>query len=367
MKQTGDHTCFRIKGIVHGMACAERSILAATTIGVHELTAFATNSSSKLALHCVGKIPDVVQSLTLHPTRPFYAVGGTLGEIAFYPTSIHNRSVTVEDSNPLSPVELAEPLRRLRKELGSNHRINKIRFTASGTMLGTADRAGNFSLWYPEASPLSSNGAISAPIVNSQVHSKQVSDFLFLDDAGLTATAGVHKSGPGVDLPNLSIWDWSLPPHKGSVLSFGRKELFAEGASSLAFSPARRWLAAAGRAGTLSIFDIRNPHRVYSTHVHDNNIRSLAIHPASERLLVSGSSDGSVMVFELPSMKPVACWLNVHPRSSFVSPPNSTGIFPSALSTIGTTDVGFYSDFILSCGSDGRIDSRRIYQSLPDI
>ncbi|MDP2438591.1 MAG: hypothetical protein Q8P67_22850, partial [archaeon] len=46
-KQTGDHTCFRIKGIVHGMACAERSILAATTIGVHELTAFATNSSSK--------------------------------------------------------------------------------------------------------------------------------------------------------------------------------------------------------------------------------------------------------------------------------------------------------------------------------
>ena len=361
-QQPQDFTCFKIKGIVHGMAFADQCILAATTVGVHELGAFDTHSN-RLALRCVGRNPEVVQSLVLHPTRPFYATGGTSGEITFFPTSMHGRS-GMDSSHPLSPVELAEPLRRMRKELGSSHRINRIRFNASGTMLGAVDRSGNFSIWYPDASINSSAAGLATPFVNAQVHSKQASDFLFLDDAGLTATVGIQKSN-GLDLPNLSLWDWCLPPHKASVCSFGRKAVLTSGGSSLAYSPSRRWLAAGGRDGVLNVFDLRKPDRVFFTHAHDNNIRSLAIHPASERVLISGSSDGSVLAFNLPTLNPIGCWLNLHPRSSFVSPPNSTGIFSSTISTIGTTEVGFFSDFILSCGSDGRIDAKRIFQTLP--
>lgn len=362
-----------MKGIIHSLSCSQKTILAATTSGVHELVPLETqqshSSAPKLAMRCVGKIPTVVQSLCLHETRPLYAIGGTTGEVALYQTASHGRAA-LGDLAPLSPLELAKPLRFLRKGAGGHHRVNTVRFNHSGNLLGTVDRSGHFSLWHVETSTYSLNAAaattdtnIYSPYVQHLVHSKQAGDFAFLNDAGLTVTVGLHKAGsePGA---NVALWDWTLPPLKAAVLSFRRQDVLADGGGSVAVCPQRHWVVVGGRKGTMCIFDLRNTSSAYSVLAHESNIRATLAHH-SERLLVTGSSDGHVAAFDAPSLQPVGVWLDVHSRSTFVSAPNSSGIFQSAISTIGTTDLSFYdSDWILSCGSDGRIDAKRLQLSL---
>jgi WD40 repeat protein len=393
-QQADEHTAFRVKGVVQSLSAAacgvgNETVLAATTAGVQELRRLVApqRRAMNMRLRCVGINPTLVQCVELHPNAPLYASGGIGGGVHLWPTA--GRAST--------PQQLAQPLVEYRRNSSAAARVNRVHFSGDGTLLAAADMLGQLSMWHcarpppptappsprkskerehassstaaPTSMPLPAASAYCPPpFLTIRAHRKRVADFVFIDDAGLVVTVG-KGGGQQKQNANIALWDLSLPPHQARVASFGGTHSL--GASSIAHAPQRQLIVTAGKQGIVNVFDMRAPHeRLYSARAHMHNIRSVAVHP-TERLFATGSSDGCVKLFSLDSssgavVEPICEWPDVHPRESFVRAPSSLGIFTSAVSTIGVTQVAFSGcDWLLSTGSDGRIDAKQLVLDEP--
>jgi len=265
----------------------------------------------------------IVQWVESHPYFPYYLSGGIDGSVCLW------------------QFDVPEALAAYR--LPPHPWIMRCRFNPSGTKFGACDAEGNLSLWKfndPEDS--------LRPFHTMQAHTKNTLDFTFLNNGSFIATVGISTESKR----NVCLWDVLLPPNKALVTSFTDQEA---GASSVVYSPRHQVLISGGKKGDVYVFDIRQNRLLESFKPHTLNIKSLSV-DMMEQFAVSGSSDGNIKIWDLPTMAIHETWEDVHKKQTFVRP---TGVFKSPVSTYGVMSVGVVGDHIYSCGADRRLVKRK--------
>ncbi|EFA80088.1 WD-40 repeat-containing protein [Heterostelium album PN500] len=265
----------------------------------------------------------IVQCLESHPDSPYYLSGGIDGSVCLWQFGI--------------PEALAA------YQLPTKPRIVKCKFNQSGSKFGACDMAGNIMLWQFSAQENTLN-----PFYTLQAHSKQCLDFTFLNAGSLLATAGISVDSK----KDVCLWDVLLPPHKSLVASYIDQE---SGASSITYSPKNQTVIVGGKKGSLTIYDIRTNKTLDNFKGHSLNTKSLALDP-TEDFVVSGSSDGNIKTWSLPSMTCLDTIEDAHKKQTFVGP---TSVFKSLVSTYGVIQVKIENNNLYSCGADGRLTKRK--------
>ena len=101
------------------------------------------------------------------------------------------------------------------------------------------------------------------------------------------------------------------------------------------------------------MFDIRHSKLLSSTKAHSQNVKSLTL-SSHEDFFISGSSEGTIKAFDLPSLQEKESWEGAHSRQTFVRKPG-VGVFNTPVSTYGVMQVLLTEKYLWSCGADGRI------------
>jgi len=232
----------------------------------------------------------VVQWLESHPIYPYYLSGGFDGSVCLW-----------QFNAPKDTALMATYV------LPPNARVTRIHFNHRGTKFGSADIAGKLSLWRFDASEASLK-----PYQILNCHSKGTLDFTYINSGSLLATAGISN-----DKKNVCLWDTLLPPEKSIVASYPCHE---NGAASIVYSPRHQFLISGGKKGDIVIFDIRMQKEIHNIKAHTLNVKSLALDP-SEDFFVSGSNEGNVKAWELPSFTCKETWEDIHMKHTFVRKP----------------------------------------------
>ncbi|KAN0040986.1 hypothetical protein ACTFIV_003522 [Dictyostelium citrinum] len=270
----------------------------------------------------------IVQCLESHPNSSFYLSGGIDGSVCLWQFGI--------------------PEVLTAYQLPQKPRIVRCKFNQSGTKFGACDMAGNILLWQ-----FAAQEDTLKPFYSLQAHSKQCLDFTFLNSGSLLATAGISNSDS--KSRDICLWDVLLPPNKSLIASYTDQE---NGASSIVYSPKRQTIIVGGKKGSLSLYDIRTHKQLDSFKAHHLNTKSLALDPFEE-FVCSGSSDGNIKIWSLPSMTCLNTFEDAHKKQTFVRP---TGVFKSPVSTYGVMQVRLENNGLFSCGSDGRVTKRSYYK-----
>ncbi|EGC36145.1 hypothetical protein DICPUDRAFT_151429 [Dictyostelium purpureum] len=268
----------------------------------------------------------IVQCLESHPNSSFYLSGGIDGSVCLWQFGI--------------------PEVLTAYQLPQKPRIVRCKFNQSGTKFGACDMAGNILLWQ-----FAAQEDTLKPFYQLQAHSKQTLDFTFLNSGSLLATAGISNDSKR----DICLWDVLLPPSKSLIASYTDQE---NGASSIVYSPKRQTIIVGGKKGSLSLYDIRTHRQLESFKAHQLNTKTLALDPFEE-FICSGSSDGNIKVWSLPSMTCLNTFEDSHKKQTFVRP---TGVFKSPVSTYGVMQVRLENNSMFSCGADGRLTRRRFFK-----
>jgi hypothetical protein len=189
--------------------------------------------------------------------------------------------------------------------------ITRLRVSPDGYKVIGADAYGRCTLWqigFGESYPFLT--LTCAP------PNRAILDCTYLNLSSVFATC----SSDGV----ISVWDTLLPARSCCVASWykpipppsglpgGAQHL---GLCSLAFSPQTRCLFTGTESGSLYSIDVRQCRTsVEAKTVHQKPIVSLAISPDGYSL-GSGSTDGSVKLWSLDDLSPIATIPNLHPFS----------------------------------------------------
>ncbi|EGG18410.1 WD-40 repeat-containing protein [Cavenderia fasciculata] len=261
----------------------------------------------------------IVQCLESHPSSSYYLSGGIDGSVCLWQFGI--------------PEALAA------YQLPTRPRVVRCRFNQSGSKFGACDMSGNLMLWQ-----FAAQEDTLRPFYSLQAHSKQTLDFTFINSGSLLATAGISTNSK----KDVCLWDVLLPPHKSLVASYTDQE---SGASSISYSPKHQLLVVGGKKGSISYYDIRTNKLLDNFKGHTLNTKTLAIDP-SEDFVATGSSDGNIKTWSLPSMNCISTFEDSHRKQTFVRP---TGVFKSPVSTYGVIQVRMANNHIYSCGADGRL------------
>ena len=94
---------------------------------------------------------------------------------------------------------------------------------------------------------------------------------------------------------------------------------------------------------------------------HDMNIKSLVLDPNTESFLFSGSTDGCVKVWSLPSLELKENWVDQHKTKSFIRKNTKQSFFTHNVSTYGVMEVILTDGNILTCGSDACLNQRNYH------
>mmetsp|Transcript_24963 Transcript_24963/g.42665 ORF Transcript_24963/g.42665 Transcript_24963/m.42665 type:complete len:440 (+) Transcript_24963:27-1346(+) len=107
----------------------------------------------------------------------------------------------------------------------------------------------------------------------------------------------------------VKIWDpraleviVNLHEHKNTVLE-------------VLFNKNENWLLTASRDQSLKLFDLRTMKELQTFRGHSKEVTSAAWHPVHERMFCSGSSDGTILFWEVGKEKPVAQIYQAHENS----------------------------------------------------
>jgi len=230
-------------------------------------------------------------------------------------------------------------------------KVYRLRFNDTGSKFAACDQSGTVSLWRFSFQEESVN-----PYRVFHCHTGRCTDIAFLNLGSYFATTG-HNADKTV--ANVQFWDSLLPDSKANLWGCLNIE---GGASSLAYSPRHQLLFVGTKKGSIVSIDIRQ-HQVLNTieKCHEENCRLLSVDP-SFRYLVSGSSDGSIKVWDINKSLdynddaiPLLYTWEGHKPQTFIKPLSS-----GVVSTYGVTGLFVNDKGIYSCGADGRLVLRSL-------
>ncbi|PRP78005.1 WD-40 repeat-containing protein, partial [Planoprotostelium fungivorum] len=182
------------------------------------------------------------------------------------------------------------------------------------------------------------------PFQTLRCNDKRMLDFAFVNSGSLIASAGISTNKQ-----NVCLWDTLLPSSRSLVRVFPGQE---GGASSVCYSPMHQLLITGSKKGDIIIYDIRQQKVLESiTRAHSMNVKTLAV-SQQEDSVMSGSSEGNLKLWDLPSFTCRESWEDVHAKQTFVRKP---GVFAATVSTYGVMQVVAGDKTFYTCGSDGRI------------
>ncbi|KAJ3327530.1 Epsin-3, clathrin recruitment and traffic between the Golgi and endosome, partial [Gonapodya sp. JEL0774] len=195
-------------------------------------------------------------------------------------------------------------------------------------------------LWKFETSQSAVN-----PYMVLNCHNGGVHDFVFLGSTSMVATAGL-STGSG----NVCIWDTMMPESKRKAKSFSVNE---SGAYSLAFSMRHQLLISGGKKGDIckfeeepgllrlrnplsaitetAVFDVRRRALVNTFQGHQLMVKTLTVDEDND-VLVSGSTDGDVKIWDLKLFHQADVWKNVHAKHHVLRKPGDGRGSPEAIS-----------------------------------
>jgi WD40 repeat protein len=230
--------------------------------------------------------------------------------------------------------------------------------------------------------------AVAEPYMTLRCDARRgATDVVFLDNGRMFATSGLSESARSDDVdasasdsgaaPSSSssaaaapragtptaalsgdgcvrVWD-SLLGAGNCVMQIGA--VHSEAASALCVSLVHELLISGGKRGELASWRRRDGTLRTLVAAHTLTVKTLAL-DQRESTLVSGSTDGSIRTWSMPSLTPLQAFEGAHEKRTFVRP--MRGVFRNAVSTYGVMHVVLCDDeWLLSCGSDGRVCLRR--------
>ncbi|KAI9142210.1 WD40-repeat-containing domain protein [Paraphysoderma sedebokerense] len=224
-------------------------------------------------------------------------------------------------------------------------KITRLRFDPFGHKFGATDVAGDLCLY--QFGVGNGNQGMILPYMVLSCHSRQASDFTFLNSTSVVATAG---SSPG-HISNIAIWDTLLPTHKARIKGFHVHE---SGAQTLIYDVNSQRLISGGKKGDICVFDLRQRLCINTFAAHSQTVNTLAIDPVRQTLL-SGSNDGNIKIWNLKTFEEISCIKHIHPSKRFLTP----SLDKMPVSTYGVMQIVPGRNFHLSCGADGTVKAFR--------
>eukprot|EP01134_Creolimax_fragrantissima_P007867 CFRG7867T1 len=253
-----------------------------------------------------------LNKLEAHPKLPYYLAGSHSGRIQLYLFS-------------------QEGIQYEFQGIGRSP-ITSIRFDMFGNKFGVCDQKGMFGMWR-----FGTEAQYHSPLRTVQAHNKFTSDFAFLNSASFVATGGSSSNSR-----NVCLWDFLVPPNSSLVKGF---QCHTTGYStSLAYASGRQALLSGGKKGDLTLFDIRQRRVLHRFNAHEGAITSIAV-DKSEQTIFTGSSDGTVRIWDMDTYEQMNC-ISAHKRERS---------FLSMTIDVGVTQVRYHEDFLYTCGSDGTV------------
>uniref|UniRef100_A0A8D2LK16 Dmx like 1 n=1 Tax=Varanus komodoensis TaxID=61221 RepID=A0A8D2LK16_VARKO len=234
---------------------------------------------------------------------------------------------------------------------GGNSRITRMRFNYQGNKFGIVDGDGYISLYQTNWKSCLQNGSTPRPYLTWQCHNKTASDFVFISSSSLIATAG-----QSTDNRNICLWDTLVASSSSLIHAFTCHDT---GATVLAYAPKHQLLISGGRKGYTCLIDLHQKQQQRFFQSHDSAVKAIAVDP-TEEYFVTGSAEGNIKVWTLPSCKLLHTFINEHSRQS---------IFRNLGTGVMQIETG-PANQIFSCGADGTVKMRILpdrYNSLSEV
>ncbi|CAF0710194.1 unnamed protein product [Brachionus calyciflorus] len=251
-----------------------------------------------------------VRKLASHPTLPYYLSGTSDSVVKLW----HWGS-----TDPLSTIK--------QQEKTSSAKITQILFNSHGNKFGISDVDGYLHLYQLL-------GCSFKPYLTLRCH-KNINDFLFVESSSILLTAGTVS-----DSYVVSLWDTLMPSNKTLIKSF--KEQDVPSGTCAAYSPLSHLAYCGTRKGEVYVYDIRMHKKLSKFTAHESSVKAMALN-SDEYLMATGSSEGTVKIWNLKTFELKHVFPNEHSKSSLIRSFNS-----------GVNQIRFTNDDqLLSCGSDG--------------
>jgi WD40 repeat protein len=169
-------------------------------------------------------------------------------------------------------------------------RISCIEFSPDSVILATGTYDRNILLW-----DVSKGEPIGEPL---RGHKNAIMDIAFSPDGKILASSSEDKTIILWDIETRSRIGDPLRGHDGTV-------------TSVAFSPDGSLLASASEDKSIILWNTTTGERLYSPLVgHTGAVTSIAFHPQEENIFASGSTDGSVIIWNLDAPSPFLDQIN---------------------------------------------------------
>lgn len=283
---------------------------------------------------------DPVWTLQSHPKLPFYFSGGSSGSLLLWQWGVP---------------EAVERYQSVQV------RINKIGFNATGSKFAACGDDGQVSVWR-----FSKADDSTVPYRTMKCYSARATDIAFLNSGSYFATSGYCVADE--DKKSIRFWDTLLPNLKANVWSCSTP--FDGEASCMVYSPSQSMIYCGHKRGGLAAIDLRQ--RAIVTVIekaHESNLRTMALDPLHENVLITGGTEGSVKIWDVSrgEINLIEKRDDVYKQTTFVRGISAgTDGFNSAVNIVGvvqikTTPPQGNKHFFYVCGSDGNLLRRPIY------